>query len=327
MGYSTCCGDPMSRKLIIDTDPGVDDAIAILMALASPELEIMGLTTVFGNAATQITTSNALTLLEATGHAGIPVAVGEEKPIASAYLGAVPQVHGANGLGDAVLTPPSTKPCCQTATDFICASASAHPGEVTILALGPLTNLAVALQQCPEVAGLVDRVVVMGGNALVPGNATPVAEANINNDPEAADLVFGAGWPITMVGLDVTHQINLTGDAINRITAADSPGARLLRMALPLYRNFFETINGVDGIYVHDPATVAYLIEPDAFTTQWWPIRVETESFSRGKTWPNLGDTDDSAPPAWQGRPPVEVCTHVDADRVLAIVEQRLTRG
>jgi inosine-uridine nucleoside N-ribohydrolase len=196
---------------------------------------------------------------------------------------------------------------------------------VTILALGPLTNLAVAVQQHPDLPGLVDHVVVMGGNALVPGNATPVAEANINNDPEAADLVFGAAWPVTMVGLDVTHQINLTGATIDRIVGTDSAGTRLLRAALPLYRNFFETTNRTDGIFLHDPSTVAYLLDPEAFTTQAWPIRVETESISRGKTWPNLGNTDEAAPPAWQGRPLINVCTDVDADRVLQLVEGRLT--
>jgi inosine-uridine nucleoside N-ribohydrolase len=206
-------------------------------------------------------------------------------------------------------------------------SALAAPGELTILTLGPLTNLALALEQHPDLPGLVDRVVIMGGNALVPGNASPAAEANISNDPEAADLVFGAGWPITMVGLDVTHRINLTGAAIDRIVSNDSGGSRLLRSALPLYRNFFETINRIDGIYLHDPSTVAYLLEPEAFTTNAWPIRVETESISRGKTWPNLGDTDDAAPLAWQGRPLVDVCTAVAPDRVLHLVEERLSNS
>jgi len=223
-------------------------------------------------------------------------------------------------------TTPSTSPIDESAAAFIHRTVAANPGEVTIVALGPLTNLAVALNQHPDVCDLVRRVVVMGGNALVPGNATPTAEANINNDPEAADLVFGASWPVTMVGLDVTHQINLTGDAIDRITAPDTARASLLRGALPLYRSFFEQTNHIDGIYLHDPATVAYLLEPDAFTTQAWPIRVETESFSRGKTWPNLGDTDEAAPAAWQHRPLIDVCTGVDADRIAAIVEHRLTR-
>ncbi len=203
--------------------------------------------------------------------------------------------------------------------------AAAQPGEVTLLTLGPLTNVAVALHRYPDFASLVKEVVVMGGNALVPGNATPTGEANINNDPEAADLVFGAGWPITMVGLDVTHRTILSGAAIDRLTAGSTPGAELLREALPLYRRFFETTNGIDGIFVHDPSTVAYLLEPGLFTTTAWPIRVETESFSRGKTWPNLGDTDDAAPPAWRGRPLVDVCTDVDSDGVVQLILASLT--
>lgn len=317
----------MPRKLIIDTDPGVDDAMAILMALASPEFDIVGLTTIFGNAATDVTTRNALVLLEATGRTDIPVAAGASSPLAATYIGPVPWVHGYNGLGDAAIAEPTTQPIAVPAHEFLYATAAADPGSVTLLAVGPLTNLGLALQNHPDLADLVAEVVVMGGNALAPGNATPVAEANINNDPEAADLVFGANWKVTMVGLDVTHRVNLSGAAIRRITAGASPTAKVLAEAIPLYQNFFETRNGIDGIFVHDPSAVAYLLDPSAFTTTEWSIRVETESFSRGKTWPNMGDTDDAAPPAWRGRPLVNVCTGVDSARVLRLLEDRLTAG
>ena len=316
----------MSRKLIIDTDPGVDDAMAIFMALASPELDVVGLTTIFGNAATVDTTRNARVLLDAAGRDDIPVAAGAARPLAADYIGPVPFVHGRNGLGDAPITEPSIPPIAQPAHEFLFSTVAADPGAVTLLAVGPLTNLALALQHHPEIAELVAEVVVMGGNALVPGNATPVAEANINNDPEAADLVFGASWRVTMVGLDVTHRVNLSGAAIDRISAVDTSTAMLLAAALPLYRHFFETRNHIDGIFVHDPSAVAYLLDPDAFTVAQWPIRVETQSFSRGKTWPNMGNTDDSAPPAWRGRPPVNVCTDVDSSWVLRLLEDRLTR-
>ena len=316
----------MSRKIIIDTDPGVDDAMAIFTALASPELDVLALTTIFGNASTEITTRNARTLLEVAGRTDIPVAGGETTPIASRYLGAVPQVHGHNGLGDASVAPPTHPALEQSAADLIGSVLAANPGEVTLLAVGPLTNLAVALTRHPEITDLVDEVVVMGGNALVPGNATPVAEANINNDPEAADLVFGAPWSVTMVGLDVTHQVNLSGAALGRIASTPTPTAQLLRQAVPLYRSFFETTNQIDGIFVHDPTAVALLLDPDAFVTNDWALRVETESFSRGKTWPNMGNTDESVPVAWQGRPRVKVCTGVDGNRVAALVEERLTR-
>ncbi len=315
----------MTRKIILDTDPGVDDTMALFMALASPELEIVGLTTIFGNAATEVTTRNALTLLDAAGRPDIPVARGADRPLATDYLGPVPQVHGADGLGDGGIIPSTRSTIESSAHDFIYTTALAAPGEITLLAVGPLTNLALALQAHPDLVDLVDEVVVMGGNALVPGNATPVAEANINNDPEAADIVFGAGWKIAMVGLDVTHEVTLSTQALDRICSADSPTSRLLSKAIPLYRSFFNGRNGVDGIYVHDPSAVAYMLDPSSFVTKQWSLRVETESFSRGKTWPNIGNTDESVPKAWQGRPVVDVCTEVDGVRVAALVEERLT--
>lgn len=315
----------MSRKLIIDTDPGVDDAMAIFTALASSELDVVALTTIFGNAAIEVTTHNACVLLETAGRGDIPVARGEAAPIAGPYLGPVPHVHGDNGLGDADLSAAVASAVDGSAAELIASIVRADPGAVTLLALGPLTNLAALLERHPDVVDLVAEVVVMGGNALVPGNATPVAEANINNDPEAADAVFGASWRVTMVGLDVTHQVNLTSEALDRIAASDSPTGRLLAGAMPLYRNFYEVTNHIDGIFVHDPTALAVLIEPDAFTIDEWPLRVETQSFSRGKTWPNMGNTDEAVPAAWQGRPPVRVCTGVDGDRVAALVEARLT--
>jgi len=278
-----------ARPILIDTDPGVDDAMAILMALASPELDVVGLTTIFGNAATDVTTRNAFSLLETAGRTDIPVAVGRSNPIATDYLGPVPQVHGADGLGNASLHAPQEQPVEADAATFIHDTVAASPGEVTVLTLGPVTNLADAITRFPDVVDLVDRVVVMGGNALVPGNATPTAEANINNDPEAADLVFGAGWDITMVGLDVTQQVTLSGAAIERIMAHPSPPGTLLAKAIPLSRSFFEATNGIDGIY-------------------------------------HLGDTDDASPPAWRDRPLVNVCTGVDAIQVAGLVEERLTR-
>ncbi len=315
-------------KVVIDTDPGVDDAVAILLAAASPELELLGLTTVFGNCAVDVATRNALVLLDIAGRPDVPVARGAADPVATPYLGAVPQVHGEDGMGDGGPLPePSRAAVGESAAEFLCRTAAAHPGEVTILAIGPLTNLALALRLRPELDTLVERVVVMGGNALVPGNATPTAEANMRNDPEAADVVFGARWPVTMVGLDVTHRVNLSGADIDRLTAAPTPAGRHLARALPLYRAFFEATNGLDGIYVHDPTAVAYLLDPAAFTVSRWPLRVETQGISRGKTWPSLGGTDDATPAPWQGRPAVDVCVDVDAKRVTAVLLDRLSTG
>jgi purine nucleosidase len=314
-------GAVATKPVIIDTDPGIDDAIAIFFALAAPELDITGLTTVYGNSTVDTTTHNALALLEAAGRAEIPVAKGAAAPIATDYLGAIPHIHGDDGLGDGGELPePSGTPLDMSAAEFLCRQA---PGA-TILALGPLTNLALALRLRPDLDTLVREVVVMGGNALVPGNATPTAEANIMNDPEAADLVFGARWPVTMVGLDVTEKVLMDGTRIDAVTARDTPPARLLRAAIPLYRRFLQRVSGIDGIYLHDPSAAAYLIEPTLFRTRQWPVRVETQGFSRGKTWPNLGGTDDEAPAAWQGRPLVNVCVDVDAAGVVDLVSGRL---
>jgi inosine-uridine nucleoside N-ribohydrolase len=310
-----------TRKVIVDTDPGIDDAVAIFLALASPELDVVGLTTVFGNCAVDVATRNALTLLEVAGRPDVPVAKGATHPIATSYLGAIPHIHGEDGLGGGdPLAAPTGRVADVSAAEFLCR----HAPGATVLAIGPLTNLALALRLRPDLDTLVAQVVVMGGNALGPGNATPAAEANMVNDPEAADVVFGARWPVTMVGLDVTHQVVMPGAAIDGITTADTPAARVLARAIPLYRSFLADANGLDGIYLHDPAAVAYLVDPTLFRTEAWPVRVETQGISRGKTWPSLGGTDDAAPAAWQGRPTVNVCVDVDAQGVLDLVSSRL---
>ncbi len=313
----------MVTRLIIDTDPGIDDAIALFVALASPELEVAALTTVFGNVTTEVATRNALTLLDIAGHADIPVAHGAAAPLAMDYLGAIPHIHGEDGLGDGgELAAPTRAAHHLAAAAFLCREA---PGA-TILAIGPLTNLALALRLRPDLDTLVEQVVVMGGNALGPGNATPAAEANMMNDPEAADVVFGARWPVTMVGLDVTHQVVLPAEGVDAMTAGDTPTARLLKQATPLYQAFLAKVSGLGGgIYLHDPSAVAYLLDPSLFRTERWPVRVETQGISRGKTWPSIGDTDDTAPLAWRGRPLVNVCVGVDAPRVIELLTARLS--
>jgi purine nucleosidase len=311
-----------ARRVIIDTDPGIDDAMAIFLALAAPELDVLGLTTVYGNCAVDVATRNALALLEIVGRADVPVAKGAAAPLASEYLGAIPHIHGEDGLGDSgLLAEPAGRPLDVHAAEFLCR----HAPGATILALGPLTNLALALRLRPELDTVVRQVVVMGGNALVPGNATPAAEANMVNDPEAADIVLGARWPVTMVGLDVTHEVVMSGAQLDTVTGRDTPAARLLKGAVPLYRAFLARVSDIDGIYLHDPAAAAYLLDPSLFRTERWPVRVETQGFSRGKTWPNLGGTDDEAPAAWQGRPLVNVCVGVAGADVVDLVTRRLS--
>lgn len=316
----------MARKIIIDTDPGVDDTMAIFFALRSPELDVIGLTTIFGNVRTDLATTNALRLLEIAGRTDIPVAKGADDPLAGPFKGPVPYVHGDDGQGNASFPAPQTRAVDQSAAAFLVERIMAAPGEITLVPIGPLTNIALALRLEPRIAQHAREVVLMGGNALSPGNATPAAEANIHNDPEAADVVLGAGWPVTMVGLDVTHKVNLTPEHIARYEASPDPLAQHVARILPHYRAYFERTNPeMRGIYVHDSSAVAYVIDPTLFETKQWPVRVETQGFSRGKTWPATGATDSPVPAAWQNRPRVNVCVAVDAARLIALETERLT--
>lgn len=312
----------MTQKIIIDTDPGVDDTMAIFFALRSPELDVIGLTTIFGNVETALATTNALRLLAMAGRADIPVAKGADDPLAVPFGGPVPFVHGDDGQGNVHLPPPSSAPFDQTAAEFIVEQVMNAPGEITLVPIGPLTNIALALRLEPRIAANVREVVLMGGNALCPGNATPAAEANIHNDPEAADVVFGAPWQVTMVGLDVTHAVNMTPAHLDQYAQADNPLAQHISRIVPHYRHYFESSYDVRGIWVHDSSAIAYVIDPTLFTVERWPVRVETQGFSRGKTWPNLPPR---ILPAWQDRPLVNCCVTVDAARLLDLELSRLT--
>lgn len=314
----------MPRKIIIDTDPGVDDTMAIFFALCSPELEVIGLTTIFGNVRTTLATTNALRLLEIAGRPDIPVAPGAANALTRDYEGPVPFVHGADGQGDIDLAEPAGAALDISAAQFIVEQVSAHPGEVTLAPIGPLTNIALALRLEPRIADWVDEVVLMGGNALVPGNASPAAEANIRNDPEAADLVFGAGWQVTMVGLDVTLRVHMSPDDIADYATHGNPMSEHICRVLPHYRNYFESNYDVKGIFVHDSSAIAYLIEPELFKTRRWPIRVGTQGLGRGKTWPATGGR---ILPAWENRPLVNVCVGVDGARLVALEAERLRGG
>jgi inosine-uridine nucleoside N-ribohydrolase len=306
----------MSRKIIIDTDPGIDDAMAIFYALAAPELEVIGLTTVFGNAATPICTKNALRLLEIAERADIPVAAGAERPFSAPFHGGADFVHGADGQGDTNLPDPTTAAHQQHAVQFIIDQVMDAPGEITLVALGPLTNVALALLMQPDLGQHVGEIVLMGGNAFCPGNVSPTAEANIWNDAEAADIVFGANCPITMVGLDVTESIFMSPAVLDRIGTFNNPRAQHLSRILPFYRGFYAKLYGETGIHVHDSTTITYLLKPELFKTSQHPVRVETVGLSRGKTWPALGRSDQEG--AWANRRKINICTHVDAEAAIA---------
>ena len=314
----------MSRKIIIDTDPGVDDTMAIFFALCSPELDVIGLTSIFGNVHTELATRNALRLLEIAGRTDIPVAHGADDALTGPFEGPVPFVHGTDGQGDIFLPDPAGAPVNMSAAQFIVEQLRAHPGEITLSPVGPLTNIALALRLEPRITEWVDEVVLMGGNALVPGNASPAGEANIRNDPEAADLVFGADWPVTMVGLDVTLKVHMTPEDIAEYEHHGNPMSDHITRVLPHYRDYFESNYPAKGIYVHDSSAIAYIIEPSLFETKRWAIRVGTGGLGRGKTWPAFGQ---HILPPWKDRPLVNVCVDVDGARLVQMEAERLRQA
>lgn len=311
------------RKIIIDTDPGIDDAMAIVYALASPELEVVGLTTVFGNAHVTTCTDNAIHILDVAGRSDIPVAQGAGQPIAQPYRGPATFVHGENGLADIAVPPPSRVAHSLDAAHFIIDRVRAAPGEITLVPIGPLTNIALAMMLWPELPTQIAGMVIMGGNAFCPGNASPAAEANIINDPEAADLVFGADCPIVMCGLDVTERTLMTNQQIADIASVDNPRAQLAAQILPPYRDFHVAHGKHDGIHVHDSTCISYMLAPQHYATVEHPIRVDCgDGVGRGKTWPAQRTRPDSE---WAGRRPVTILTEVDSAAVVALELQRLT--
>lgn len=308
----------MARKIIIDTDPGIDDAMAIFFALQSPELEVVGLTTVFGNAHVDLTTTNALRLLEIAGRTDIPVAAGAANPIAVTFPGPSPEVHGLDGQGNVNLPLPTLTPVKETAAEFLVEQIMTHPGEITLVPVAPLTNLALALRLEPRVAQNVKEVVMMGGAAFVPGNITPAAEANTWNDADAADLVFAAEWPITMIGLDVTHRVLMPRTRVESYGEINTPMAQHLSKIMPLYLHFYSSTRGIDGMFVHDSTAISYLLTPELFTTVQYPIMVDvSRGISRGKTWPVTGWATRSAGWHSEGRKPVNICIDAQADLLM----------
>ncbi len=279
---------PMPERILIDTDPGIDDAMAILLALASPEVQVEGVTVVFGNSGdVALLARNALAILELAGHTGIPVAVGAANPLVRSYHGRGSSIHGDNGLGDVELSPPTASPIAQNAAHFIIDTCLANPGEITLVTLGPLTNIALALHIRPDLPRYVRRLVMMGGAVNAVGNVSPVAEANVHNDPEAARLVFNAGWEITMAGLDVTMQVHMDDEYLGGLRALGNHAGQFVwditRFYIAAYHRF-----GYENMVVHDSCALMAIIRPEFFTSQFAYVDVETSGeLTRGQT---IGD-------------------------------------
>ncbi|MBV9206718.1 MAG: nucleoside hydrolase [Actinobacteria bacterium] len=260
----------MATRIILDCDPGIDDALAITFAHGHPDLELAGLTTVAGNVGLAQTTANALAVCEFIGAAGTPVTAGCAGPLLRPALDAR-QVHGDSGLGGAVLPAAAAGPGAGHAVDYIIDTVRASPGEITLVATGPLTNIALAVRREPRLAGWVRGFVIMGGSAGR-GNVTPAAEFNMWADPEAAAVAFRAGWTVTVLGLDVTLRTGASPAVLRRMGELGPLGRQLLLPALEQYKS----VRGPSGPAVHDVCAVAWVAEPELFGLV--PARVEVET-------------------------------------------------
>lgn len=262
-----------ASRVIIDTDTGVDDAFALLFAMRSPELKIEAITAVSGNVPLELTLPNAMRMVEIAGRTDIPVAAGAKVPLLRRLVTAA-YAHGNNGLGGAVFPEPKMKPAAESAAELICKIVRKYPGEVTLIPVGPLTNIAVALSSEPDLASMVRGIVLMGGS-LSGGNITPAAEFNIYVDPEAARMVFQSGIPITMVGLDVTRKTTLTDEHVKILQAAQNPvsqaAAKIARNAIDHNREQGFVV----GPNMHDSLAVATFIDPSIVKLKDYYVDVE----------------------------------------------------
>lgn len=327
-------GSVKPLRILLDTDPGVDDAIAIFLALRSPEIQVEAITAVSGNVPLAFTLPNALSLLEIAGRPEIPVAGGAAVPLVRRLVTAA-YVHGNNGLGGVEFPEPKIKPVTESATDLIRRVIHVNPGEITIVAIGPLTNIATVLKADPSIAPLIKSFVLMGG-ALGGGNITPAAEFNFYVDPEAARIVFDAGVPITMVGLDVTNKVLLRESQIRTLEAAQNPigqaAGKIMRATMGrIYKTNDETV-----VAMHDPLTIASLVDPSIVTLRDYYVQVETTGemtagqsvgYYRGpvRRSPPM-ETGMAGPiPTEEYKPNCKVAVGVDPDKFFRLLLPRLT--
>ncbi len=316
-------------KVIYDTDPGVDDAMALYFALAHPAIELLGITTTFGNVTVEQAASNALYLTALAGKT-VPVTQGVATPWCKPAQTPPAHIHGADGLGNLPERAPlKTTLDPRTSAQFIVDMARAQPGEITLVAVGPLGNLSLALKLEPRLPQLLRGVILMGGTISEPGNVSPVAEANIWNDPHAADHVFGAGWPLTMVGLDVTHRVLLPSALFGQIAAQHQhPATDTLHHAVRFYADFYGSVHPqlaqMHGCFGHDVLAFVYLVNPELFTLEHGRIRVVTEGLAQGQTMLQRHSTDYPQPGWGTERAPAQVCMQVDALACRALIEHTL---
>jgi len=275
------------KRIIIDTDPGVDDAFTFLLALASPEIKLEALTTTQGNVTVEKATRNALSVLDLGRASHIPVAKGSVLPLVQP-LRASAHVHGESGIGNAQLPQPQAKPVQGHAVDYLIERVLAEPKEISIFPIGPMTNIAMAIRKEPRFAKAVKELVIMGGAIQEAGNMTPLAEFNIYVDPHAAHIVFHSGIPITLIPLDVTHKCLLKQEHVDRLMKIDSPVTRFLKDAIDVYLKASIEL-GYEGCALHDPLTLATIIAPELLTLKEYYVDVDIAGgVSMGKTFADI---------------------------------------
>ena len=314
------------KRVIIDCDPGIDDTAAILLALASPELEVVAVTTIYGNASVETCTANARRVLAAASRCNIPVFAGAGKPLLRpANEGWASHIHGGDGLGG--IAGPQGVDSGESGNEgtegrhaalAIAEAVMAAPGELTILALGRMTNVALALSLEPRLAESVAEIVVMGGAVTVPGNVSGVATANLHEDPEAAAIVYRSGAPIAQVGLDVCNRVTVSPAQLEAIAEAESPAAQLLSEATGYLREAYIRTGRIgpdDGVRYNDMPAVGYAVNPALFTARFALVEIETHSeLTKGQTVADWNATEPNA----------RICLEVDADALTALFVERL---
>jgi len=294
-----------SQKIIIDTDPGIDDAMAIHFAFAHPGLQVLGLTSIFGNVYIEQATRNALFLAEQAAYPA-KVAEGAARPMAMVMNPPSHDVHGDEGFGTLPAVAPTAMADPRPAHIFLSETCRAHSGEVILCPVGPLTNIARLLDYDPEITNHVKKLVIMGGAVDCPGNVSPFAEANIWNDPHAADQVFAAGWDIDLIGLDITRKITCNAGHFQQIAASSPELGGFLEKITGFYIDFYHGVVGEQVCLMHDPTAVIAITDPGLITFEETPLEVITEGERIGQT----------ARASSSGRHPVRVAVEVDIEAV-----------
>jgi len=317
---------PTRRKVIIDCDPGIDDIMAIFMVFQVPEIEVIGLTSTFGNVHTPLATKNCLHLLEVAGFPEVPVAEGVMGPL----KGGVPEiadfVHGEDGLGNTNQANPKGQKLDISAAEFLVQKVAEFPGEVTVVTLAPLTNIALAIQKDPNFAKNTKQLVILGGAYYRSDDVKPAAEANMYSDPEAADITFTSGMNILVTGIDLTTQVLFTEQDLVDIRDSNGRHGSYVYDCCKFYLEWHRTSEKIDGMILHDPTSLVAMLDPTLFTSRKEAVRVGTEGVHTGHTLLEAGSKNWVGDNIWLGVPPVSVNDTVNAEAVKSLVKTLLSK-